>query len=211
MVTARRMTKKEWYENRKRNGLCVKCGQPADSNKVLCEKCAEKRAIYQKETREFRIKMGFCPVCGRNKLFGEERMCPECLAKNMETVKKSRETTGKTHMDYYREQQKRYKENNLCRTGCGRKRYNGMTYCEACLKKHRERGKKYKKEKVDGGIERSERQSYGLCYTCGKPLDREGGVCKKCAVKMASNLPTERGNKWWHEQNALLFKQGQKG
>lgn len=195
---------KNQYQKNKENGRCVVCGKPARENKVHCEECRQKKAIYQRETRAFRVKMGLCPRCGKNKLFGDERTCPECLAQDMIYKKKSRENTGKTDMDYYKELQKQYAENNLCRTGCGRERFGGTTYCETCLIKHRERNKKYRMKK--NGMERSERPSYGLCYTCGNSLDGNKRLCNKCSEKVKKNLPKKSGNEYWRKDNRMIFK-----
>lgn len=54
-------------------------------------------------------------------------------------------------------------------------------------------------------MERSERPNYGFCYTCGNPLDRDGRVCKKCAEMMKKNLPADRDNEAWRNDNNLIF------
>lgn len=70
---------KTTYERRKSQGLCVSCGKVRSvQGKVMCAECAEKKKIYQRETREYLRNMGLCPRCGKNKLFGNEKECPEC-------------------------------------------------------------------------------------------------------------------------------------
>lgn len=190
-------------------GLCVRCGKVReDQSKVMCTECAEKQKICQRETREYLRNMGLCPRCGKNKLFGNEKECPECVAMMYEINQRSRKRRNVTAMDYYRKDIVRLKENGLCRGCRKRKVAEGHTYCTICLVKHRERSKEYRKKKVENGLERSERPSYGLCYTCGEPLDREGRVCKKCAEIMTNNLPRDRNNLAWRNSNKLIFKNG---
>lgn len=195
------------YNRRKEQGICVICGkEKSRKNSVACEWCSEKQRIYIKETRDFYRKLGYCPRCGKNKLFGDEKTCPECLAENAIIKKRSREKLKKTDMDYFRERQERLKQAGLCCTGCGRKRAEGKTYCKICLIKHRERSREYRRKKKGQDLQRSERPSYGLCYTCGAELDRDRRACVKCAEKAAKNLHKTRDNKLWRKSNNLLFK-----
>ncbi|MCD7724903.1 MAG: hypothetical protein LUI12_05035 [Clostridiales bacterium] len=195
------------YYNRKKAGLCVKCGkQKENPERCMCRDCAEKDKTRQKETREFLKNMGLCPVCGKNKLFGDEKRCLECSAKSYESNRKSRQRRNITAMDYYRRDTERLKAEGICR-GCRKQKVvEGHIYCAACLAKKRERGRIERAKKRNDGLARSERPNYGLCYTCGKPLDREGRVCQKCAERATNNLPTDRGgkNKYWRSQNQLI-------
>lgn len=198
---------KATYIERKTQGICVSCGKvPSRAGKVMCVECAEKQKVYQEKTRDFCKKMGICPRCHKNKLFGEEKMCLECSAKDMFVRKKSRERKGKTDMDYYREGQKKLAQLGLCRTGCGRQRATGRTYCEICLAKHRKRTKEYARKKRNDYLPRSERPNYNLCYTCGSSLDRTGKVCTECAKTMTDNLPKTSNNEYWRKQNKIIFK-----
>lgn len=200
------MSNKAEYNRRKEQGICVICGkEKAGDGKVACEKCLENRRNYQRETRKFFRKMKICPRCAKNKLFGEEKTCPECLAQNIIMRKKTCIKKDKTNMDYFNERQETLKELGLCRTGCGRKRAEGKTYCETCLVKHREASRERSRRKSRDGLSRSERPNYGLCYTCGDQLDRDGRICSKCAEKMTLNLPKVHDNKNWRKQNANLF------
>lgn len=206
------MSSKEEYNRRKEQGICVKCGkEKASMGRVACIKCREKQKNASKERREFYISFGYCPRCGKNKLFGDERTCPECLAENAIIKKRSREKLKKTDMDYFRERQECLKQAGLCRTGCGRKRVDGKTYCEICLIKHNKKAREYRRKTKKQDIQRSERPSYGLCYTCGKTLDREGRMCIKCAEKATKNLPKKRNNRIWSEDNKIVFKDFRKG
>ena len=73
---------KTTYDRRKEQGICVICGkEKPKEGYICCEQCKEKRKIYQRETREYYRNLGICSRCGKNKLFGEENECPECMAK----------------------------------------------------------------------------------------------------------------------------------
>lgn len=85
---------------------------------------------------------------------------------------------------------------------------SGHTCCPVCLEKKRERGRIDRRKKEKTGMCRSERPNYGLCYTCGEPIDREGRVCLKCAGKMKDNLPNHRDNSVWRNDNKLIFRNG---
>ena len=194
------------YENRKLNGLCVKCGKTkAVQGKVMCAECAEKQKIYQRETRAYFKNIGLCPRCGKNKLFGDEKECPECCAMMYELNRKSKERRNVTAMDYYRKDIQQLKEKGLCRSCRVRKVAVGHTYCSNCLIKHREQGRKYRRKNDKIGLERTERPNYGFCYTCGNTLDRDGRVCQKCADNMTKNLPNQRDNLLWRNDNKLIF------
>ena len=69
---------KEYYHEHKEAGLCVQCSRPADSGKVRCKKHrihqSVRNAKYNKhnyvkkkykDRREWRIKNGFCHICGK--------------------------------------------------------------------------------------------------------------------------------------------------
>lgn len=174
----------------------------------MCTECAEKVKIYERETRAFLKNLGLCPRCGKNQLFGDEKECLECRAMMYELNKKSRERRNITAMDYYRREIKILKEHGLCRSCRKRKVAEGHTYCSICLARKLERGKELRKRKEKVGLDRSERPSYGFCYTCGEPLDREGRICKKCAEIMTANLPWNSDNKNWRADNKLIFRNG---
>lgn len=200
---------KKTYENRKKQGICVKCGKEnAMPEKTMCFKCAEKVREYHRQNREFFKSIGLCARCGKNKVFGDEKECLECRAMMYELNLKSKERRNLSNKDYYQRDIQRLKENGICRGCRKRKVAENRTYCEHCLIVKRERSRKYRKMISRSGLERNERPSYGLCYTCGFPLDREGRVCKKCSKKMTQNLPRIRCNEYWREQNKLLVLGG---
>lgn len=194
------------YTNRKKAGLCVKCGKTKEvKEKVMCSICAEKQRVYQKETRDFLKRMGLCPRCGDKKLFGDEKECPECLAKMYEVNKRSKMNRNFNNSEFYKKDIKILKEKGLCRSCRKKKVKEGHTYCEICLIKKRERARIYRRKKDKLGIDRNERPNYGFCYICAEELDRDGRICKKCSERATSNLPETRDNKYWREQNKIIF------
>lgn len=204
------MTQKEisarHYRRRKENGLCPRCGKPLDRKGFYCSECVKEVRVNARKNREFYRKNGICPECGKNKLFGDEKTCPECRAKAQnrknnctdEQKQKYRESQNEKRRKLHKERAKK----GIC-TRCGRRKaVAGKKKCAICQEKENEQ----KRKKNSNGIRRSERPKYKLCYLCGKELDREGGLCKKCAESQKSHFPKTHDNKAWREDNKLLFK-----
>lgn len=191
------------------------CGhKKTDDGRVCCNSCREKQREYKKKSRDFFKSIGLCPKCGENRLFGDEKMCPECLAKAYEYNRKSKEHRNISNADIYKKDIARLKSEGLCR-GCRKRKVEGNhTYCQICLIKHRERGRKYRAEKSKDGITRSERPSYGLCYTCGNPIDVEGKrSCSNCQKIYKENLNKaserqDRSTHVWRRMNNLIKTNG---
>ena len=130
-------------------------------------------AINIRETRAFYKSIGLCPRCGKNRVIGNEKTCPECRAKSAEYQKKWREQ----HLDEYNQKQnvshrnlyQKRKEAGLC-TRCGkRKSLHNTLLCGIC----RDKRKIYREEKrvQSEKLTRNERLEHGLCYFCGaEPL-----------------------------------------
>lgn len=145
----------------------------------MCAECAEKQKIYQRETREYLRNMGLCPRCGKNKLFGDEKECPECNAKSYEITMRSREKLGKEHYnnqhnEWARNEHQKRIEQGIC-TRCGRRKADeGYKTCGICRAKTRN----YKRIKY-GKPDRNERAERGLCYFCDNPIKYGYKVCEK--------------------------------
>ena len=203
---------KNTYENRKAKGLCPNCGKEReDKNYVCCQSCRDYQKKYNKETRRFLLDIRICPKCKKNRLFGSEKTCLECLAEIAEDRRSGKIKRKKYNKQQYLFRISRMKENGICR-GCTRRKVeSGKTYCSICLQKKRERAKRslVEKNKINF-IDRHERPSYGFCYFCGNPIDRDGRCCQKCADKMTANLPLDRGgkNEYWRQQNKLIGMKG---
>lgn len=187
---------------------CTQCGGVLDTDGKTCTKCRELSNRKGKERREYYLSNGICPYCGSEKLFGTERSCPECRAKRANTIEKSRSRrwdvvlvqSASSHRKMYHER----KEQGLC-VRCGKREpIDGRTKCTICTAQKR----KYEQEERQRKgivIPRNERVAYGLCYTCGNPLDRDGRICISCTDKRVQNLPENRGgNAYWRQQNKLI-------
>ena len=190
------------------NKICFQCGSKVDSEKVLCEICNNKHNQRRRKDREFYRENHICPICTINPLFGTEGTCPECRAKNTEAKAKYREEHKEEHLKYQRHYQKqnyaKNKELGIC-TKCGkRKADEGLFTCSLC------RAKINARRQEKRGIPRCERNSYGLCYICAKPLDRDGKACTVCAERSRQNLKNT-GNSGWKRTNSLLFKKRKAG
>lgn len=176
------MTKKELYRSRKEKGLCVKCGKvPPRQNRVMCAECGEKERRYENETRAFCRSVGICPVCQKNKLYGNERNCVECRAKNYARNLNQPKVVRHINTTHYKR-----KAEGLC-VKCGeRPPENDRVMCSRCLIKEQNRAKSYRARGTE--VPRNERVSYGLCYTCGEKLDRDGRLCQRCADRITQNF-----------------------
>ena len=193
------MTSKEKYEDLKNRKICVYCKhRAADEGFCTCEICRSKQRKAQKERREWLKANGFCPQCGSEKIYGDEKICSECAAK-----KYSYNLEHKKKMDasYYINRRNEYKEKGICTKCRKRKAQEGKTMCPTCLIAHRNRMQRYR-----GHIRRSERDGYGLCYICGKGATH-GKLCEECAIRSTKNLGEHSiENDVFRKLNELHFK-----
>lgn len=195
------------YNRRKEHGLCVRCGKiPPITGGVMCLECTELSRKERRERREFLRNLGLCPRCGKNKLFGDEKECPECVAMMYELNKKSKEKRNFNASEWYKNDIKKLKEQGMCRSCRKSKVAEGHTYCPICLEKKRKRSEQDRRKQSKTAIPRSERPSYGLCYICGDKIDRKGNTCSKCASKLTKSLPDKNDNAAWREDNKIVFK-----
>lgn len=201
VFTPKKIMNQKTYQKRKALGVCVYCGSPKEEgrgSKCMCASCSEKQRAYKDETRKFLKNIGLCPKCGKNSLWGNEKMCLECSATAYEENRRNREKRNAYAKEYYKKSMEELKKLGLCRSCRKRNVEKGHTYCSTCLAKKRERSH----GKVD--IPRNERPSYGLCYICGRSLNGNKKICPQCSEKMTKNLPKMGDNIYWRRQNRLL-------
>lgn len=177
------MTQKERnekrYKQRRENGLCVNCGKPLDREGAMCVECCALRAKQNRDRRKWYADAGICPRCGKYSLFGDEKTCPECRAKNTEARRKWVENCDKEKL-YERNKisyKKRYetlKANGICPMCGKRKPEKGFVTCGICLAKSRER----RREKR-GTFGRDKSYERGICYFCDNPVKPGYKVCEK--------------------------------
>lgn len=201
---------KNTYQNRKKKGLCVRCGKYApEEGKVTCVECNKKQNIYQKEMRDFRKNLGFCPRCGKNRLIGEEKVCLECNAKADGNTMNNRIAAGKEHYnrihaEWAKKEHQRRIEHGIC-TRCGKRGADfGFKTCSVCRIKTRE-----EKRIRYGKPDRRERHEKGLCYFCENPIKEGYKVCEKHYQINLQNLDNEKCRKATRKmknRNSKYFK-----
>lgn len=188
------MTDKEKYQSLKARGICVYCKTaPAEDGKTTCRVCREKQRKQTAEKRKALKQLGFCTECGRNRIFGAERICPECAAKKYASNRKCKKTGQ--YNQYFKDRRERLKALGIC-VKCGkRKAESNKTRCRFCNIKENERAMEYR----GNNIPRSERPSYGMCYFCGTEIEN-GSVCEKCRIRIIQNLPKgSKPNEYWRQ------------
>lgn len=196
------------YKLKKENGLCPKCGKPLDREGHYCSECLKKTNLYRKENRNFYRENHLCTECGKVKVFGEDRVCPECRAKR-EFWRKPLTGEQKERYGLHIKSQQRMiyherSENGIC-TRCGkRKDVTGKKKCAICLEKDAEQ---HRKKHMDIPNIKQYRKENHLCYFCGNEIDLpSGNICSKCQEKFRKNGRKYGGkNTYWKEQNKLIF------
>lgn len=86
---------------------------------------------------------------------------------------------------YQHDRKERLKAAGICIKCAKRKAETGKTKCATCNIKERERARRYR-----GGIPRSERPAYGMCYFCGAEI-KTGKIGETCKKRITKNLPKE--------------------
>lgn len=129
----------------------------------------------RKEVYHGYIKLGICPSCRQNTLFGDERSCPECASdsykRRMSFSKEhknaiQREWSKKTHAEMI--------EKGICTRCRKRKADGGFKTCTMC----RDKTNRRKREKNFGKLDRSKRIDMGICYFCDNPVESGYKVCE---------------------------------
>ena len=174
-------------EQRKRDGLCIDCGEKLEEHCefIRCEKCRAIRAKKQHEEVAWRKEHGFCVTCGRNKAKRGRAMCQDCTDKTVERNKRYKQYHNSTVFRNKR------KANHLC-ARCGKPLgYDKHIHCEVCRRKNMMANRRHE-ERKNGGIPiipRQERASYGLCYICGDKIEfSDDSLCEKCRARTMENL-----------------------
>lgn len=193
------MTEKERYQSLKERGICVYCkSAPAEDGKTTCRVCREKQRKQTAEKRDALKKIGFCTECGKYRIYGNETLCPECATKKYidnrnRRINKSQEEIEKER-EHAKEVRRKLIEDGICVKCRKRSAEKGKTRCQICNIQERNRMRKNR-----GGIMRSERPAYGLCYFCGNKI-LKGNICDKCKERIIKNLPKEsHPNEHWRK------------
>lgn len=176
------MTKQEnnakHYRNRKERGLCPNCGKELDRDGHYCEECLMKHNQMVNEDREFLKSIGICPVCRKIRLFGDEKKCLECKAKDAEYQFNRRNKNREKYNNQCRQRSKKREEERRQQGLCPRcgKKAEALRYkmCSKCRHKNIE----YKR-KSRPLHPRTERIEKGICYFCDNPVKKGYKVCDK--------------------------------
>ena len=106
------------------------------------------------EERIFYTELGICPICHKNRLFGDEKSCLECRADRTNKKAFSRSTNRQLYNAYMKALKKRLyderKTKYIC-VECGKRDAKcGRVRCEICLEKKAEKARmiRYKKEEL---------------------------------------------------------------
>lgn len=198
---------KKLREKRLMNGLRQICGEPLDREGALCKKCLREQNQYKKDTRDWLLAHKICPRCGKNDIFGDEKSCPECRAKENRYVMKSREGDGrleynKKHREWAKKEHHRRIEVGIC-TRCGKRKADyGFKTCGICREKIRNQ-----KKRLTFSNKRDNRVKNGLCFFCDSPVKEGYKVCEKHyemnVQKARSKKAKEARNKL--EKSGILY------
>lgn len=150
------MSAKIIYDRYKAEGKCRNCSTKlvgSRKGKSLCTKCAKKHSKYIKDNVKFFNENNLCPRCGKERLEGQEKMCPECRCKQWIYATEYRNT----HPEFAKNKALKDKErrqfridNNLC-VDCGVELVDTkFKRCEKCRIKRRIYAERYRRTKEYG-------------------------------------------------------------
>lgn len=112
---------REMRRHKKEQGICVYCKEKAVPGRTLCQYHIDYQAKERKALKEAKI----CPICRKEKLYGDERRCLECAIKDNQRQRerywKDAEANRARIRASGKARTKRYKEQGLC-SRCGRER-----------------------------------------------------------------------------------------
>lgn len=198
-------------EKRLSQGLCVKCGKEnSDKRYKNCPICREKqrnKTNYHDE-RIFYQSLGVCPVCHKNKLFGDEKQCVECKAKHynysMSAYEKDKENYNKRRVENDRKLSAERKQKGLC-IRCARKKPSGdnHSYCPLCRAKAREK----KNASYEKRTTREQWIANGLCCRCGEPTVKGHKLCEKHYTQICERNKEMAKDHVWKKISDMTFRE----
>lgn len=125
--------------------------------------------------------IGICPRCQKVRLYGDEKVCPECNAYAYEHIMQARATEegrlhyNEVHSKWAKNEHQRRIEQGIC-TRCGKRKSDyGYKTCGICRAKDNRTRLLREPHKPN----RSERYKQGLCYFCDNPIKDGYKVCEK--------------------------------
>lgn len=207
MALTRREIDTKKREKLRKEGRCLACGKKKDREGYYCTGCRDKNKERKKEDREFYRKNHICTACGKIRVFGSDRTCFECRAKDaLRRTEFSEERKERNKLSSERSM-KRIKEerikNGLCPMCGKRKPEEGRKKCRICLNKDAEYNRM---RRINTKNIREYRRINHLCYYCGKPAADGKNVCEECSQKMSEYSLRATKNTYWRQENKLIFK-----
>lgn len=199
------MSKQSEYQQqlcktRKENNLCVWCGKPLDREGAICQACANKSKERSKERRDYLLKIGVCPVCGKRPITtGGYKSCVVCRTHASDREKNLRTKEKSEHLSIYYKQKRTARESQGLCTVCGKNKAEpGFKTCLDCRKKKRKYNHIYVTKYTLSDRELWKGQ--GRCARCGSEDMHEASVlCEKCYQNSCKALEKARavslGNK----------------
>lgn len=207
MALTRKEIDKRYYERCKEKGVCSVCGKKLDRKGVYCIACRKKDNERKREDREYYRQNHICTVCGKERVYGEDKICFECRTKNVERIEGRTEDQKVKYrnrcVDANRKRRERLRKSGFC-TECGKRKVEeGKKKCRLCLDKDAER---QRLKRIDVQKIREYRKTNHLCYFCGGPVETENKqVCSKCSEKMQKYSNKAKRNQYFREENRLIF------
>ena len=152
-----RQRKKELHDQRKSDGLCLRCGGPRDDKYMTCSKCREKDAAFKRNDKaayNVRKALGMCVDCGVNAAEAGRVLCKKCM--NRRKVHNRISDPGWTKKY---ERRKRLIEAGLC-IDCSKPTLNGKQRCPTCIEARRDSTRKYQiKQRIQREADEARRRS----------------------------------------------------
>lgn len=108
----------ESQQNRRRLGLCVACGNPADPNRVRCIACLQKASKTIAKLHAKWKAQGLCVRCGKIPPRPNRATCEQC---------------GARMAAYQKQQREKYRRLDLCRSCGKRPPKEGLKTCQQCI------------------------------------------------------------------------------
>ena len=129
------------YRERREKHICVTCGKrPAEKGKTMCKMCSDNLKQSRAESKKFYTSLGICYMCHKNRIYGDETVCPECAAKRSSRNEKTRQKPTAEQIKHRHAYGKNYyaecKKKKICPT-CGSKVTDGYVRCPKCREKGR--------------------------------------------------------------------------
>lgn len=194
---------------RKAAHLCEDCGKPLDRDGAFCNACLEKHRKYYRDRKDALLARGVCPICGKYKLYGDEKTCPECRAKNTEATARCRNNHKmryNKYMSQYRQQMTVDRATKGICTRCGKpKDDDGFKMCPRCRQKSRKKWHRLN----DKPVKQNERYKIGRCRFCDQPVKEGYKVCEYHYQKLldmsAKGNQTDKAKKWKKEIGNWTF------